>query len=427
MRSLKTIIAVLLLLPALALANGYDVPNVAPRDLSMSGSAVAAQNDAGAAYAMPAALARLPGYNLSLNASVLVFNTEWTDITGGTYAPSPAKTNFKPVPPVAMFGSYGFEGSGRKFGIGAGFNVPGGGNVFWDDNWAGRGRIITVDRKIYAGYLSGGYQVFEPLRIGASAIYYYGVEYLKQGVQPVTGAYGELATQGGALSFGLSAEYRPSPAVPLTLAIDFKYQGKMNLKGDGHFSVPGSLEPGVQDQGVTHELTYPSVLNVAAAFQVSKPLLLTLGFTYNFYDVYKSDVFAGDAGLVIEVPRNYANGYTYRVGAEFEATDRLVVRAGVLRDISGLDPNHYSPTLPDASTWAVSAGLGYKVTPAWVVNGAYFRGFMDKVTSPVGSGELPGDYQSSVWIASLGVTWQPGAVAAAKAQAPAPAAEPAAR
>jgi long-chain fatty acid transport protein len=408
MRSQKTFLAVLVLFPAVALANGYDVPNVAPRDLAMAGSAVAAQNDAGAAYAMPAALSRLPGLNLSLNGSMLVFDTEWTDITGGAYAPSPARTRFKPVPPVAIFGSYGFEVAGRKLGVGAGINVPGGGNVFWDDSWAGRGRIITVDRKIYAGYLSGGYQVLEQLRLGASVVYYYGVEYLKQGVQPVPGAYGDLATKGGAVSFGLSAEGSPFKSIPLTLAVDFKYQGKMNLKGDGHFSVPGALVPAVQDQSVKHELTYPSVLNVAAAWQVAPPVLLTAGFTYNFYSVYKSDTFIGGAGLVIEVPRNYGDGYTFRVGAEWTATDRLVVRAGVLRDISGLDPNHYSPTLPDANTWAVSGGLGYKVTPAWVVSGSYFRGFMDPVTSPVSSAELPGTYRSSVWIASAGVTYQPG-------------------
>jgi long-chain fatty acid transport protein len=414
MRSLKTILAVLVLFPTLALANGYDVPNVAPRDLALVGSAVAAQDDAGATYAMPAALSRLPGLNLSLNGSVLVLSTEWTDITGGAYGPSPAKTRFKPVPPVALFGSYGFEVAGRKLGVGAGLNVPGGGNVFWDDDWAGRGRIITVDRKIYAGYLSGGYEVNPQLRLGASVIYYYGVEYLKQGVQPIPGAYGELATRGGALSFGLSAEIKPNPSFPLTLAFDFKYQGKMKLKGDGHFSVPGALTPAVQDQSVKHELTYPSVLNFAAALRVAPPVLVTAGFTYNFYDVYESDTFIGGAGLVIDVPRNYSDGFTFRLGAEWDATDRLVVRAGLLRDISGLDPNHYSPTLPDASSWAVAGGLGYRVAPAWVVSGSYFRAFMDQVTSPIGGGELPGTYQTSVWIASLGVTYQPGAVAASE-------------
>jgi long-chain fatty acid transport protein len=422
MRSLKTVLALLLCLPAVALANGYDVPNVAPRDLALAGSANAAQNDAGAAYAMSAGLSRLPGLGLSLNGSVLNLTTEWTDITGGSYYPSPAETKDKPVPPIALFASYGFDVSGRKLGIGGGVNVPGGGNVFWPDDWAGRGRIITVDRKIYGAYLAGGYELNPQLRLGASLIYYYGTEYLKQGVQPDPAAYGELATKGGAFSFGLSAEIVPSLDVPLTLAFDFKYQGRMTLKGDGHFSVPPSLVPAVTDQGVTHELTYPSVLNVAAAFRVAKPVLLTFGFTYVFYSVYQEDTFVGSAGLVINVPRNYTDGYTFRVGAEWDATERLVVRLGLLRDISGLDPNTYSPTLPDSSTWAISGGLGYRITPALAINAAYFRGFMDQVTAPVGGTSIPGTYQSSVWIASAGISYTPGTVKAAS-----PAAAPAAR
>jgi long-chain fatty acid transport protein len=409
MRSPKTLLAALLLLPALALANGYDVPNTAARDLAMAGSAVAAQTDAGATYAMPAALSRFQGLNLSLNASVLLLSTKWTDITGGAYSPGTSETKFSPVPPVAMYGSYGFEKAGRKFGLGFGINVPGGGNVFWKDDWAGRKSIITVDRKIYGAYLSGGYEVIEQLRLGASFIYYYGTEYLKQGVGSIPGAYGELSTKGGAASFGLSAELKPVPSIPFTLAVDYKHKGTMDLKGDGHFNVPDPLLTAVQDQSVAHHLTYPSVLNVGASYRPVPALLLTAGYTRTLYRIYRADTFTGGAGLVIDVPRNYKDGDTFRLGGEWDATPRLVVRLGVLRDLSGLDAGVYSPSLPDANTWAVAGGLGFKLNPRWALNGGLFRAFMDKVTAPVGGPAIPGDYQSQVWIVSAGVTWVPGA------------------
>jgi ABC-type transport system substrate-binding protein len=65
-----------------------------------------------------------------------------------------------------------------------------------------RGRIITVDRKIYGFYLTGGLELIDGLRIGGGAVYYYGAEYLKQGIQPFPDAYGELSTKGGAFSYG---------------------------------------------------------------------------------------------------------------------------------------------------------------------------------------------------------------------------------
>src|SRR5512138_1129953 len=173
------------LLPSLALANGYDVPSITPRDLALVESGTAAQYDAGATYANPAALSRVRGLSLNLAGSFLDLKTSWSAPSGSVMSGSPdASTKFKPVPPVAAYAAYGFDLGGRGVGFGLGMNVPGGGNVFWDDSWAGRGRIITVDRKVYGFYLTGGVEVLPGLRAGGGLVYYYTTEYLKQGVQP---------------------------------------------------------------------------------------------------------------------------------------------------------------------------------------------------------------------------------------------------
>ena len=199
-------LALSLLLPAAALANGYDVPNVNPRDLAMADAAVASQVDAEAAYANPAALSRLTGLNLSLGASTLDNATEWKGPSSGGLAGESGRTRFKPAYPISLFAAYGFDLAGHGAGVGLGMNIPAGGNVYYPDDWPGRGRIITVDRKIYGFYLTGGLQLLPGLRVGAGPVYYYGTEYLKQGIQPFPDAYGELATKGGAFSFDLAAE-----------------------------------------------------------------------------------------------------------------------------------------------------------------------------------------------------------------------------
>ena len=53
---MRKLAALAVLLPSLALASGYALPNTNPRDLGLSASAMAAQRDSGAAYALPAAL-----------------------------------------------------------------------------------------------------------------------------------------------------------------------------------------------------------------------------------------------------------------------------------------------------------------------------------------------------------------------------------
>ncbi|BDG03550.1 OmpP1/FadL family transporter [Anaeromyxobacter oryzae] len=411
----KTTLLAILALPALTLANGYDVPNVNPRDLAMAGSLVAAQRDAAATYQNPAALSKIEGLDLSLAGTLLNIDTTWKAPAGSPLAGSPdASTKFAPAPPVSLFAAYGTKLGDRGAGIGFGMNVPGGGNVFWEDDWAGRGRIITVDRKLYGFYLTGGYELIPQVRLGGGVNYIYTTEYLKQGVQPDPNAFGELATTGGGFGYQLSGEFTPLADVPLTFGVDYKHKVRMKLTGDGHFVVPDALlQPNPTnpaaippiDQGVTHVLTFPNVLAIGAAYRPVKPLLVTFGYTFNRYIVYKSDVFEGDKGTTISVPRNYTNGYTFRLGAEYALNPRLELRAGVLRDISGFDIRYYSPTLPDTHSWAGALGAGYQIRDGLAVNAAFFYAFFDRV-SQTGNLAMQGIYDTNVWIASLGVNWR---------------------
>ena len=50
---------------------------------------------------------------------------------------------------MALFASWSGKIAGHGYGVGVGVNVPGGGNVFWPSDWAGRHTIISVDRKLF--------------------------------------------------------------------------------------------------------------------------------------------------------------------------------------------------------------------------------------------------------------------------------------
>jgi long-chain fatty acid transport protein len=414
----KLIVTALLLAPLLALGNGYDVPNVAPRDLALVSSGVAAQEGASATNVNPAALSRVEGLNLSLAGSGLWLNTTWNP-AGSAFAGTPSQhTDFNLAPPVSLFAAYGGKVEalgGRGAGIGFGMGVPFGGNVYWSDEWIGRGRIITVTRRVYGIYLNGGLELVPGiLRIGGGPIYYYGTQYLKQGVEPFPGAYGELAVKGGGWSWALAAEITPLADVPLTIGVSYKHKGHTTQTGDGNFVVPAGLNTtATQDQNVTTELIMPNLLDVGLAYRVSKPVLLMATYSFARYVVYKEDLFAGSAGLRLIVPRFYGNGYTVRVGAEWDVNRRWTVRGGALRDISGVDIDHWSPTLPDSNAWAAAAGATYRVNPDLALNVALYGALLDEVTTtnnrtPTNpEGTFPGAFKSTAVIGSFGVTWQP--------------------
>jgi long-chain fatty acid transport protein len=431
----RKILSALLFVPSLALASGYSLPNTNPRDLSLAASAIAAQNDSGAAYVLPAALARLEGPSVRIGSSVLnIFNT-WNDPTGAV-ADEDMDLEFTPLPSlsVAYGGKLAALGN-RGWGVGLGVEPFGGGAVFWPDGWTGRYRILTVDRQVLSGVLTAGFEVLPMLRIGGGLVYYYSMEELTQnvciscfGIAGAPDAKGTLDLSGGALSFDVSAELDPLPSVPLRIAIDYKHKATQTLEGDvkwtGVHPAAAGAVPILNDQDAEQQLTIPNRLNIGVSYRAIKPLLLMFTYTLDRWKVYDADHFFGSRpGAQLRVERGYRNGYTLRGGAEYDLMPNLQVRAGVQRDVSGLRTSTYSPTLPDASSWAGSLGATFRFARGVAVDLGAFLARMDEVTSTNNSptGEPPalgsqntlrGTYDIWAFIYGLGVSWTPGLVTA---------------
>lgn len=395
----------LLAAPLTARAGGYAVPNVNPRDLGMAGSLVAAQQDAAAVFANPAALAGLPaGLNLSIGGSLIDFRANWQDPNGT----ASSSMLFHPATPPAAYAAWAGKWDGRGWGVGAGVTIPFGGNVYWPKDWAGRFEIITVNRRVWGTYLNGGIEALPWLKVGGGLVYYHTTEYLKQGLNYVSSeSYGELSTKGGKASFQLATEILPFGAdVPVKVGVDYKHQAVQKLTGQGHFNdPPPQLQPNALDQDITHVLTAPNTLQIGTAWAPAKGALLTAAFTWDRFKVYQADTFVGSAGTVINVPRDYHNGYTFRLGGELQVNDLLTMRGGVLRDIAPTPKTHLSPTIPDADTWAGSVGATVAATSRLDVTFAAFFARMDRWTSE-GPAAFPGTYDINANIFSVGVVWK---------------------
>jgi long-chain fatty acid transport protein len=467
----KTLFASLLLAPSLPLASGYAVPNSHPRDLGVCASGVAAQSDAAAAFALPAALARISGPSIRLGGGVVTVGADWTDPTPG--ATQPPFTTFAPPTPGApepgtasldsgytafptVAASYGgklaFLGD-RGWGVGIALQPFGGSILTWPDDWAGRYRITEVDRRVFSGILSAGIEVIPQIRVGGGLVYYYTTEKFTQKLwqepfgpagTPTPGypdATAKLDLDGGAFTYDVSLEIDPVKGLPLTIAVDYKHKATQDLDGSVTWSgvapvlsapvLPPALAPlkaATSATSAKQQLTIPNTLNIGAAYRVSKPVLVTATFTQDRWVVYDQDHFVANTGFTITVPRHYGNGQTYRAGVNWDVLTALTVRAGVQRDIPGLKEEFYSPTLPDASSWGGSLGATYRFAGGFSVDAAAFYANMDKVTVPssaVGSephlnappappsilptGTFRGSYEPDAWILTASVNWQPGA------------------
>ncbi len=449
----KLSLAVLLLAPALALASGYAIPNPHPRDLGLCASGVAAQNDAGAAFALPASLSRLDGWSAQISGGGVNIASTWTDPAGRVGDVDMSKFTPYPIGAVAFGGKAAALGD-RGWGVGLSFQPFGGAEVKWPDDWEGRYRIVKVDRRVFSGTLTGGIDALPGwVRLGGGLVYYYTTEKLTQKLwmqafgfppgpsQPDGNA--SIDASGGMFSYDLSGEFTPLQNVPLRIAIDYKHKATQTLKGPAEFN---GIQPGVAlvpslaavytNQDARQKLTIPNTLNIGVAYRIIQPLLATFTYTFDRWVVYNEDRFVGDTnGAQIVLPRNYGNGHTFRGGVEYDLLKKLQVRGALQRDISGLTTDTYSPTLPDASTWGASLGATYKLPNGFGVEGGVFYAWFDRVTStnnglepgfypgivPTPGGVLPapgvfppgstfrGKYDTNALIFTVGVNWTPGA------------------
>ena len=421
---MRKLLLALVLFPALASATGYSITNYVPRDMSMGDSLVADQTSAGAVYRNPAALARLSGLNLTLAGALIANGSTWTTTTG--LSPSPVSTDLKLVPAPAFFVSWSGKIADHGYGVGVGLIAPGGGRVDWPNGWPGRYAIQTVDRKFFGTFLMVGAEIIPQIRIGGGLIYYFTTEKLTTYI-PVpapggtTDALATIGDSGGQFSFDLALEVQPVVSFPLRIGVNYSHQAYQKLTGSLNLAAPPPLAPVFPNQATTHVLPYPNVLAVGVSWRVIPELVLTLQYTWEGYSIYTSDTFVGETTnpstgqiLTVSVQRQYRNSSLYRIGAGYQLSPVLELRAGLYYDSSGVNPAYYNPSLPDANKVVGSVGAGWEVMKNLSLEAAFlYAWFLTLDSVPAAStpeinnaSSFPGQFRSYGWIASVGLNWK---------------------
>ncbi len=401
----KLIIVATTLVPSVALAGGYAIPNEDARDLALGQAAVADQTDAGAVILNPAALAGPEGLGLSGSLELLRNDTDWSDPSLGNSS-LVAKTNTPPAGAIS-FGQH--LGNGMAYGVGVGMSVAGGGSLIWPNGWQGQDYIQSVEQKVY---LIGAGAAFQPLpyvKVGATFLRYQAEEELHQELNYLDheGDAG-LALSGGASTFGVGIEVRV-PQIPLTLAASYKHSANLGLAGHAHFEgVPAQLSPMIHDQSVTEALKIPNVLDLGAAYAIDRHLKVMFDYTFERWTVYPEDRFVGSDGFTVVVPRDYHNAHIFRFGVEWahpRFLPALTLRAGIIRSLSNQPTETVSPSLTDGNSTAPSIGLGFDFLRSLRLDVGYQHAFFDDVTAS-GTEALPGTYKTHVDIFSIGLNWR---------------------
>jgi long-chain fatty acid transport protein len=409
-----------MLVVCIALGGGYQLNEHGARAVGMGGAFVANASDPSAIFYNPAGLAFQEGLNVMGGGTLILPSTKFKHSSGAI--PEIEQEDQMYYPPN-LYGTYAVD---NKWVVGIGVFTPYGLGSEWKNDWIGS--AIAVKTEVQTFYINPtvSYKISDQLSVGAGFSYIYGTVDLSKRV-PISalGINGTLKLDGTGTGYGFNAGILYKPTEKISLGASFRSLTKLEFSGDAKFSDMGSLGAMGLFPGGTGKATLPMPANayIGAAYKISRDLTVEADFQFVGWSSYKE--------LVIDLPtgpsapaqlggqplqksqtqvKNWDDGYLGRVGAEYQCSQDLVLRAGVVYDITGQPASKMEPMLPDADRIDPSIGLGYKFNDQLGVDFAYMIVLFSERTStfiPTGSTTpFGGTYNSTAHLFCLDISYK---------------------
>ncbi|MGU3664577.1 OmpP1/FadL family transporter [Methylobacterium sp. A49B] len=340
-----------------------------------------------------------------------------------------------------------FAGLGGSGDIGQGAVVPAGATSYQlsDRLWLGLSTgapfgLVTKPRDVWAGEVYGrssrifslafnpviGFKVNEWLALAAGPNIEYFRLTLRQalpipGISPVAYPSGFLKGESWGVGFTAGATITPRDGTVLGIG----YRSSVHHDIDGSIGVPLLALAPLAGQ-VRAKLNTPDKLSVGLTQAITPVARVNLGFEWdNWSRLGSIGIVSKTLGLPVNnLPLNYKDGYTYAIGAEYDASANLTLRTGFAYETSPIDFSNRSVRLPDGDRYIASVGASYRWNQQLTLNLAYSHFFLDRSRILAGIGRdynvgniaFAGVVDSSADVVSVGFRYVFGAP-----QAPAPA------
>lgn len=320
--------------------------------------------------------------------------------------------------------------------------TPYGSSINWGKNWAGAALNQSVDLKVFDVQPTISWRVLPNLSVGAGLMIAWGSVNLNKALVSGTSLdrVAQLQYQAAKLQWDVAnATHLLNPSAPapgaeptaptatygnvapasvnLTgdseLALGFNvgvlwdinekwnlgasFRSKMNMHVTaGNAEVEYANEAARQLLGETLDnLNYanfdasmpcPYVLTLGTSYKPIPRLELAFDLQLNGWGTYKSlDIsFAGLPAFDQHLEKDYHNALTYHLGAQYNLTDRLDLRAGLMLDTSPCNNDHYNPETPGATKIEPSVGLSFRPVKGLSIDVAFMYVYGTKVKGATG-------------------------------------------
>lgn len=351
----------------------------------------------------PAATAILPGLNTESAYTLIIPDSEVTvtSAPGGLNLFSPSSDIGEIGFTGASYAAYQLSGFDPNLFIGVALNTPFGIGTE-PDNPRYRGAVLarTTELQTYNLNPTVAYRVAPGVIVGAGVQAQYADGRLKFATG--TPLNPDSSFRGDDVAFGATAGILLQPVAGTSVGLGWRSQLTHTL--EGKFRVPGLLKVSAEA-----DLDLPDIVTLSIT-QAVAPHLRLMG-TVEWTNWSRLDELRLEPELSddVVIRTNWSDGWFFALGAEYDHSPWLTLRAGVAYEISPVDsPEKVLVAVPDADRIWLSAGASYVWNESTTVNVAYSHVFVDDsrfIRSPPSNPDLDlaGEIESSADIVSVGL------------------------
>lgn len=368
-----------------AMAEGYQINTLSARQLGMGHTGTAL---------------KLGAENMIFNPAGLAFSDKKLDITASL-------TAIKAIAYCQPVGADGTEyrtdnGFSTPLSFNAAFKIydnlqagvsfytPYGSAINWTNNWPGAVLSQRVSLKVYTVQPTVSWRILPNLSVGAGLMISWGQVDLNKALVSGSTFDQVMAMQGvpsslgnaAAASVGLTGTSKVAVGVNVgamydinkqwTVGVDFRSKMMMKVNsGLAEVSYANRVAESVLESQIglinqsnfSSEMPCPYVWNFGVSYRPADRWTVAVDAQLTGWKAYRE--------LNVEFPepltpfnqhieKQYSNSWCFKAGAQWAATRRLDIRAGMNVDTSPVNDNHYNPETPGMTKIEPTVGLSFR-------------------------------------------------------------------
>lgn len=407
-------LSLLTLASASMFAGGYRVSIQGQKQLAMGHTGVAVVNSAEVTFFNPAGMSFLDKkFNLSVGGSALFAKTRYQN---AQFNQTGATDNMGT--PFNLYATYKIN---DWVSAGLAVYTPYGSSVEWDQDWAGGHLVNNIDLQAIFIQPTISFKIEDVFSIGGGPIFVKGAVNFNRNLSMGTllsnnGQKTDVtldATGISATGYNVGMMFKPTKKV--TLGLDYRSEIIMEARGgSAEFAdVPSFAATTFTNTTFDADLPLPAEITAGISYQATDKWLFAFDYNHTKWGVYKSlDVDFGNTVPTSVNPRNYKDASSYRLGAQYKASEKFTLRAGWYFDESPVQDGYFAPETPRNDSNGYTGGLTYQVNSKLGVDLSFLYLHFDEIDNsynyfqeagtPVPFG---GTYKSTVFAPGIGVTY----------------------